>query len=332
MKASLITRYGLTALLLTGVVYTLPLPAQAQNTTPQARVHPSENSIGKPIDRYNLEIANGQLLLDKLTNRIDLTAYFGKGPISAVPANLGNIVAVLRELHTNANLVMEPSLAELGIGDLKIRSVHTNSDVQLREELLAFKVASGNKFRWEQPADRNVIDPLTGQPTPTSSSSLYVLSVDPTAAASKARRQVEVFNIADYIQEGNKDQLDNKLETLKAIIEETAQRIRPENDNGRDASTFEFHRGANLLIVVGSPESIDAARKVVNALLKTETRTSPAPGGVPSAGFNPYMMDPRMMERYGLKFPQPTGSPKTQGQDLSGNEAGSTSNGTSTKH
>jgi hypothetical protein len=44
-------------------------------------------------------------------------------------------------------------------------------------------------------------------------------------------------------------------------------------------------------------ESIEVARKVVNALLKTETRTAPAPrGGAPSTGFNAYMMDPRIYE------------------------------------
>jgi hypothetical protein len=65
---------------------------------------------------------------------------------------LGNVVDVLRDRYTNANIVMSPGLAKLRISDLKLRAGH------LADELEAIRVASGGKFEWTGP--RNVDGPL----------------------------------------------------------------------------------------------------------------------------------------------------------------------------
>ena len=126
--------------------------ASADNSATLKTAQP-ERSSDKQASRYNLEILDGKLLLNNLRDRVDINSTFGSGTLSTIPATLSNVVTVLRELHTEANIVMEPSLGTLTIGDLKIRSTHGDEEIQLREELLALTVASGSRFHWEQPSE-----------------------------------------------------------------------------------------------------------------------------------------------------------------------------------
>jgi hypothetical protein len=232
------------------------------------------------VPGYDLQIENGQLLVNNnLTNRINVKARFGPGSIHSVPVTLGDIVDVLRELHTNANadIVMTPGVAKMKITDLKMRSTHESDDTQLQKELQALSAASGYKLAWRREADLaqnpGQIDPNTGLPlTPRSAleadSSLYILYHN-EAVQPKPSRSVEVFNLSGYIDQlGKPDvkEIERNVEKIGIIINDTVQRLKGEYYTSEDLASFEFHPGASLLIVIGLPESLDVARKVVTAL------------------------------------------------------------------
>ncbi|MDB6038207.1 MAG: hypothetical protein JWM99_2048, partial [Verrucomicrobiales bacterium] len=246
----------------------------AQEITPPVTVQP----IQKTLAPYTIVIEKGFLSTKPLEGRLNLRAKFPSDNTYAsfVEAKLGTLIDVLRDLHTNANIVMEPNLLDIKILDLKLRLRSEADDAQLNDELSALQVASGNKFHWEQPGRSASIDPLTGLPTKTgSSSALYILSADQAAAAAKPHRIVEVFNVAYYVQ-GDSKNIDNKLEKIEEIVLSTVQGLKGADFSSEDQVNFRFHSGANLLIATGSQEAIDVARKVVNALIGHDTIVSEA--------------------------------------------------------
>jgi hypothetical protein len=270
---------------------------------PQASSPPNTGTRSE----YGLKIVNGQLLVDDLKDRINVNAKFGPGNIHSVAATLGNIVDVLLELHTNANIVMMPGLAKMKITDLKMRSTHEADDSKLQKELQALTVASGYKFRW-----RRELDPEGSALAP--GSSLYILSYEGDAA--KPSRSVEVFNLSAYIEQlGKQDgkEIEGIVEKIGTIINHTVQSLKSDDFTSEDLATFEFHPGASLLIVIGPSESLDVARKVVTALPGV---TGSADVGASLGGgdrFTPGIsgnMNEMMRKRYGLgPMPAPPSVP-----------------------
>jgi hypothetical protein len=238
---------------------------------------------------------------------------------------LGNVVDALREVYPSANLVMAPGLPTLRISDLKLRAGN------LWEYLEAIRVASGAKFDWMGPGSPGPnlppglsapgVDPTTGQPIPAvpteSNTGLFILR-EPMPTE-ETTRTVEAFNIGSYLQwlrdkQDPKEAQDRREQEVAKSLDELEQIVRVTLESLKQGSvvempSFRFHRGANLLIIVGTRNAVEVARKVVTAL--------PQPSGSPGAetsrmggaglpGMSPEVTD-AFRKRYGLPpAPEPT--------------------------
>jgi hypothetical protein len=255
------------------------------NAYGQANPPPPEPQSGKQnaprSSNYVLEIGDGILLTGGK-----------KGP-----AKLSGIVDVLRDEYQDVNIVLAPELGEVIIQDLKLRAA------EMPEILEALRVASGEVFMWHKGLAPN-IDPTTGLPlpSPAGSSSLYVLSRNYEPQPENPKRMVQVFNLSGYLEHlGKRDEKDisASLEQIMRIVSETLDQATQGKAEAGSQPSFKFHPGANLFIVIGSPQAIEVTEKVVNAL----------PGVAGARGYPPQGPDTRAVDdafrrRYGLE-PRP---------------------------
>ncbi len=203
---------------------------------------------------YDLEIEEGQLIR----------------PGGRVGATLATVVDSLRDRYAEANIIIAPGLEKLKVADLKLRAG------RLGEELEAVRVASGDKFEVQGPVAPNLLmDPNTGLPLGGGvklNAGLFVLR-EPRPTP-ETRRIVEALNIRPYLDwlqskgpgllDQHRDE-DNAMSNIVQIISDTLRSFKGENDTVEQPS-FQFHRGATMLVVIGSIESVEIARKIVNAL------------------------------------------------------------------
>lgn len=222
---------------------------------------------------YDLVIAEGQLV---------------NGPKGTVEATLANVADALREIHPGANLVLSPGLSKVRLADLKLRGS------KLPDELEALRIASGEKFDWVGPgspgpnmASPSAIDPATGLPQAGADPNVGLFILREPMPTPQTHRMVEAFNLDPYLewlrskqdpkgpaQSGRDDQIQKSLEDIQTIVIETIDKLRQDRASSGDMPNFQFHRGANLLIVIGTTEAVDVARRIVMALPR-----APSPGG-----------------------------------------------------
>ncbi len=303
MKKSITPQLVGLVLSLAATLVWVPQTARAENTPqPTAQTTPTG---------YDLEIKDGQLV--SLGN--------GRGR----EATLGNVVDALRDRYTKANLVLAPGLAKIKIADLKLRAGN------LAEELEAIRVASGLKFEWlgagsagpnlAPGAGALAIDPTTGQPlalpTTETNAGLFVLR-EPTPTPETVRT-VEAFNIGPYLHwlrekqdpkaapDRREQEVAKSLDELEKIVAVTLESLK--QGSTVEVPSFRFHRGANLLIVTGTRDAVEVARKVVNALPGQAGLTVEETG--PASGYGIPGMDQELARRYGLLVPTapPTPAP-----------------------
>ena len=253
-------RRAFTALAFAALLALSAAPAAAQsNGAPKAQIKdaaPGATQASAPV-RYEIEIEHGDLRTDSKTLR----------PHNM--ATLDNIVKLLREEHPEANIVMAPELADVRVEDLKLHEAS-----YLREDLEALRVASGDKFIWKA---RQLSSIGVGEPLYSLESSERFLKEQAPAKSP----QVEVFNFTSYfdrfrrsesarltnsgpLDEGAVRQLEQiTIDKTKDIIRETVQSF-----GGNSKMNFQFHQGANLLVVTGPTDEIDVAKKVINAMIE----------------------------------------------------------------
>ncbi len=228
------------------------------------------------------------------------------------PATMANIADAVREMYPGSNFALAPGVQKLTIEDLKLRTPRVD------EVLEALRVASGNQFTWRY-GRSEAIDPATGLPANSADNSLIVLEPDRATSQEEApRRMVEVFNLRPFLQQLSTTKPDDKevaktLEELRSIIERTSTVLSEgkSRDRAMYEYDFQYHPGARLLVVVGSPELVEVARKVINAVNGTAV-----PGGYgvapAGAGTDSETMD-AFRRRYGLgpvhRAPAPAPSP-----------------------
>lgn len=230
-------------------------------------------ATSKPdLGEYELVIANDRL------------AWAG----GSTEATLGGAVDALREMHPNANIVMSPGLSKVKLADLKLRGS------RLPEELEALRVASGGKFDWVGPgspmpniASPSAIDPATGLPAAGADPNVGLFVLREPMPTPETHRMVEAFNLEPYLEwlrtkqdskessEGREQQIQKSLGEIEEIVMETIAKLKRGEGSAADAPSFQFHRGANLLIVIGPAEAVDVARRIVMALPRPQ---SPAAG------------------------------------------------------
>lgn len=293
-----------------------PRPANAADAKPTPSPAPSQQ-------HWELLISQGAL------QRPDGAAH---------PATLRNVVDYLVELHP-ANVVLAPTLGDIEIQNLKLAGFRWESALE------ALRIASGNQFVWAVQGAAAETDPASGapaRPVYRDVSDLYVLEPDPATAHRASGGVVEVFNLGGYLQGKGQDsaQVSLALEELRLILSESLRQVRESSGLGGPevAPSIRFHERANLLVLVGTAEQVDVARKIILALPgATASQASAgttygagmmggggAPGGVGSGGgggfgggvgagfggggFGGTGMSEAMMMRYGL-MPRPPAQP-----------------------
>lgn len=270
----------ITLLLLPG----LPVTRAGENPAPAAT---------RPA-AYDLEINDGMLMQD------------GK----KTEATLANVVEILRTRFDHANIVLAPGLGRLKVADLKLRGG------QLQNELEAIRVASGEKFDIQGPREAPaVIDPKTGLPLSASpemmagNSGLYTLQA---ASSPGSERAVEAFNLEPFLaslrhpaagEENAKDQTEREEHSIDELTRMVTETLEMLNTDGRppDQPAFRFHRGASVLVVIGTRESVEVARKIVNALPGMATAQRGESSAANTAAREAFM------RRYGLGPPDNPG-------------------------
>jgi hypothetical protein len=215
---------------------------------------------------YNLEIKDGLLIW---------TGPKRQDNDKVVSANLQNVVDLLRELHPEANFALAPQLRDIPVNDLKMRAAGVEANLE------AIRIASGSEFVWrDAQTSPTPIDPTTGLPaTPDqkTKSPLYIL--DATPAPLKPGLQVEAFNIGPYLDSlpGHEDKQEReklaaaRLDEIQRIVEEAVAQYRNASAASLNAKkmpppSIRFHRGANLAVIIGEPEAVALAAKIIGAL------------------------------------------------------------------
>jgi hypothetical protein len=167
---------------------------------------------------------------------------------------------------------MAPGIEKIRIANLKLRST------QLENELEALRVASGNKFIWSRgiSAETSVNSfgravaggGMSTEAKVSSETPLFILG--PNTQPTESDRNVEVFNLNHYLQ--HSEDPDKALDQIHRIVDNTLREMKL--DDSEQPANFQFHRGASLLIVTGTPETLQVTRKVINAL---QGQTASAP-------------------------------------------------------
>jgi hypothetical protein len=261
MKIQSQIRYSVAAYSLAWLLGCCATPGFAQTTKPAPKetAPPKQAAPTRSESPYSLEIADGKFVRDE----------------KKVDATLENVIDLLRDLAIQRtgeppNIVLSPGLPRIQIGNLKLRA---NS---LEQELEALRVASGYKFMWSTGDAGQGIDPTTGlpitQPRPADASSLYLLTEGPNAPDTK--RQIEVFNLSGYFQSlgppgDNKEReklKEEHLERIMKIVTETVHVFNLGHATQVDRPDSQYYSGANLLVLIGEPEALEIAAKVIGAL------------------------------------------------------------------
>jgi len=248
MKHANVTRGGLTSLGLAMTLLCWPglLAADQKPVSPPA-VTPDPNG-----SKYDLEIANGQLIR----------------PGGEVEATLPKVVDALRDRYTDANIVLSPGLANVRVADLKLRAGH------LADELEAVRVAAGERFEIKRQSTSDPgIDPKTGLPLADAMIDAGLFALREVRPKPENQRIVEAINIGPYLEwlgqrppaerAGNPE--DQGLQEIQEIVSETITSFNGGSE-GMEQPISRYHRGAKLLVITGTIESVEVVRKIVNAL------------------------------------------------------------------
>ncbi len=182
---------------------------------------------------FSLEVRNGNIIEN------------GK---PAGRATVGSLVDYIGKQYSNFSVVLGPGVADVAINDVVL---HLKDFQNYVVGVAIVKSAS---------------EPLTIHSDPNT----YLVSLE----RNDPPRQLAVFNLSTYLNapaspdEANKsgpDRVNDRLKSLEAIIMSTIQ------DLGSDKSApkvgFQFHGGANLLVVTGNSLALDVSDKVIRALL-----------------------------------------------------------------
>jgi hypothetical protein len=194
---------------------------------------------------FDLDIVNG---------------VFEKKPGQRVVATVENLASWLREKLPGKNLVLSPTAGEISIANLHLRAA------SLEDFLQALTIAADGRLQWRPLGNSGQSYALMG-------------SLHPSAYEST----VEVFNLSTYLswavpagpdEKEHVMRIEAALADVEKIIKETIKLLNATTGREELPYVVKFHPGANLLVVVGSPNQLAVVRKVVMAL----NPANPSPG------------------------------------------------------
>jgi hypothetical protein len=198
----------------------------------------------------DLQISHGLLMND------------GREPVHG-EATLSNIVTYLAAMQRSAaehspireaNIVLGDGLGSLKIDDLQLQ--HAPLDLALQ----ALSVASGDKF---------TVKEVRSKETPAL---LYMLETNKSSAP---ETKVEAFNLSGYVQHIKRSTSDtnnwervigNKIGDLQAIVQQVVDEQRTLEKISRAYLKFKFFVDSDLLIIIGPPDAVATAGKIIRAL------------------------------------------------------------------
>ncbi len=196
-------------------------------------------------------------------------------------------MAAVRQIHPGVNIVIEPGLGEIKIGDVVLHSTEPDLDLE------ALSIASGRKFvcehRFSALARQRPTAPLGGGPPPEAflrppAEALLVLQANNPSPVAMPEKKVAAFNLSGYFARKNldttadwkdtkkQDEIKNHVARLRQIIADTLEALHLKGEGfaaetrGEPLRRIDFYPDANLLIVIGSEEDLEAARVVISAL------------------------------------------------------------------
>jgi len=224
--------YSLKSLATICLALALPLPqASAQKRTQPAATQPS--------GLYQLEViiddSGGHLFHD------------GK----ETSATLGHAIDILRLQHQELTFALSPGLGDVKLSELKLQA----NDVD--QALEALRLSCGNRFVFAAPSHM----PDGNQ---DGMRSLYLLQGDEPM---NRRRMVEAFNLGPWISgAGSEGEKETRVKRVEGIIFATIERLKQTPLDSADRPEVLYHPEANIMVVIGAPEAIDVAGKIIRAM------------------------------------------------------------------
>lgn len=217
--------------------------------------------------RFDVQISDGQLMLAPLKGRVD-TNDFSLGsvahaePIISVPATIENLAKYLRAADRHVNIVVSPSAAEIQIKDLKLRGANVAEVMNV-----IFTATDGvvNGVEALNLGGGNFNFAFQASPQQDST------------------RTVGVFDMSDFIfirtltGHPSDELIQQKLDEPEELIAQTLKMLHQGDAQAPPLPRYSFHRGTSLLIVVGTPEAVDVAGKIINALRSQSRENLQAP-------------------------------------------------------
>ena len=112
--------------------------------------------------------------------------------------------------------------------------------------------------------------------------------------------------MSGYLHGQNPDKVDEELNKIGKAVSETLAMLYEGSPVSSPGPRFKYHPASALFVVIGSPEEVEVARKIVLALPDTSSSKDPQ--------YQP-AMDEQFRRRYGL---QPTPAPGVPNPPASG--------------
>ena len=279
MKTRLLTRLTSTLGLLAATVLVILICASAPAQTADPNQPPAavERVSSQPEGpQFDLEVSNGRFVLSPgQTN----------GPIATV----GNLIKRVQELDPNVNIILSPGVADVALTDFRLHAVTLPRVLTTLPGLTGNRVGLTESFAGRGRGGRGSL---------ASTGSVYMVGfVDANVfyggggggvgfANTRPVRQVEVFNINNYLNTLKPPRPDpasateravtmNGVQSIEELIAQTLGSLLNQSPlNAADRPDYFFHEGTGLFVVVGSPQAIDVASKIISAL--PGSRFSPA--------------------------------------------------------
>ncbi len=181
---------------------------------------------------FTLEIRDGQLM---------------EGGKATQDATIGAIMEYLKKQNAYFSLALGPGVASVKVGDLILR-------------LPEFEIAS-------------ICQAISN----CTAGAVSAVSVDGSGSWTLAMREshdreVAVFNLTNYLNPDGKAEdkaIQDKLASVTDIIFKTLRDLDPTFSDSTQPH-YQFHKGANLLVVTGSHQAMQVAGQVVSALTQPE--------------------------------------------------------------
>ncbi|MCB9913445.1 MAG: hypothetical protein H6827_10645 [Planctomycetes bacterium] len=187
------------------------------------------------------------------------------------PATIARVVDVLQAQVPDANFVLSPGVSGVVVSNLTLRSA------DLEGALTALEFATGRKVLARQVAQDNIYAVTTGQ-------------------AGQSEKGVEVFNLTPILRAMGPEDQQGVRECIKEICTVIVQTISDfDRETGREWDTPQpnFNESTRLLVIIGHPEQLEIAGKIIKALTPPAGSTGTAalagkspvsPGKKPEAG------------------------------------------------